>query len=320
MTQHSFSIGEPTYPVGRLKSPRASTIPMTKAPPELGPLAELCGTWVGKGFNLIALPDRRKPFTLKLDATKETITFTSLGAPIRNRGSVQDDIWFRGLHYVQRVHDAVTHKQLHLEPGQLLHLPPSAEPYGGSAEQASTIVRLATIPHANSLVAQGPSVRAVKGGPRIDPVDAIPFTVDPRSGARTNVMDWEFLRPFNSTPLPPGIPAGAIINPNEILCRDIEHQDIVKTQMLSVSARPIGGINGSPISPPTQPNKVGGILNIPFLATNAAATSLASNYWIETVISPDGTGFLQLQYSQTVLLDFFGLYWPHITVATLIKR
>jgi hypothetical protein len=34
----------------------------------------------------------------------------------------------------------------------------------------------------------------------------------------------------------------------------------------------------------------------------------------------DGTRFLQLQYSQTVILDFFGLNWPHIAVATLVKQ
>jgi hypothetical protein len=56
------------------------------------------------------------------------------------------------------------------------------------------------------------------------------------------------------------------------------------------------------------------------LATNAAANSLAANYWIETVMNRDGTRFLQLQYSQTVILDFFGLNWPHITVATLVKQ
>jgi hypothetical protein len=323
MSQHSLSVRDVKCPLLSLKSPCASTImhaPVAGAPPELGPLADLCGTWVGKGFNLIALPDKHKPFVLKLNATKETMTFTSIGAPIRNRGSVQDDIWFRGLHYTQQVNDALTNRQLHLEPGLLLHLPASVDPDQGNAEQGSTIVRLATIPHANSFVAQGPAIRPVKGGPRIDPVDATPFTIDPRTGNRTNVMDSEFLRPFNSTPLPPGIPSGAITNPNETLCQAVEHQDIVKTQMLTVSARPIGGINGTSVAPPTQPNNVGGILNIPFLATNAAANSLAANYWIETVMNRDGTRLLQLQYSQTVILDFFGLNWPHITVATLVKQ
>jgi hypothetical protein len=29
--------------------------------------------------------------------------------------------------------------------------------------------------------------------------------------------------------------------------------------------------------------------------------------------------FLQLQYTQTVLLNFLGLSWPHVSVATLRK-
>ena len=42
-------------------------------------------------------------------------------------------------------------------------------------------------------------------------------------------------------------------------------------------------------------------------------------FWIETVKRGNGT-FLQLQYTQTVLLNFLGLSWPHVTVATLVKR
>jgi hypothetical protein len=45
-----------------------------------------------------------------------------------------------------------------------------------------------------------------------------------------------------------------------------------------------------------------------------------SIFWIETVQRPDGSQFLQLQYTQTVLLVFDGIVWPHISVATLIKR
>ena len=33
-----------------------------------------------------------------------------------------------------------------------------------------------------------------------------------------------------------------------------------------------------------------------------------------------GPAFLQLQYTQTVLLNFNGLSWPHVSVATLRKR
>ena len=40
-------------------------------------------------------------------------------------------------------------------------------------------------------------------------------------------------------------------------------------------------------------------------------------FWVETVTNPDGSTFEQLQYTQRVLLNFNGLSWPHISVATL---
>jgi hypothetical protein len=37
------------------------------------------------------------------------------------------------------------------------------------------------------------------------------------------------------------------------------------------------------------------------------------------VEGPEGTEYQQLQYSQTALLNFRGLSFPHVTVGTLIK-
>jgi hypothetical protein len=46
-----------------------------------------------------------------------------------------------------------------------------------------------------------------------------------------------------------------------------------------------------------------------------------ATFWIEKVAHPGGYGhYLQLQYVQTVLLNFLGLSWPHVSVATLIKH
>jgi hypothetical protein len=53
-------------------------------------------------------------------------------------------------------------------------------------------------------------------------------------------------------------------------------------------------------------------------AQNANASFMSAISWIERVQGPNGT-FLQLQYAQTVLLDFKGLRWPHVSVATLLK-
>jgi hypothetical protein len=295
----------------RASAPRAIT------GEKLGPLAELTGTWVGSGFNLISLPDKHenKPFRVKLNATHETLSFTLIGGPIPNRGSAQDDIEFLGVHYFQLVSDAVTSAGLHLEPGMWLNMPVTTNP----PQPQPGVARLATIPHGDSLLAQGTSI-TVNGGPRIEPVDSTPFTLDPVTGARINKTDPQYLDPFEDAHLPPGIPAGSIANPNLVLTTAIAGQNIINTVVLIVSANPVGGINGTPIAPPSKPNEVGGIVNLPFVVANANANSFAAIFWIESVQNPDGSEFLQLQYTQTVILDFIGIKWPHISVATLVKQ
>jgi len=290
--------------------------PITSTIAQLGPLGDLPGSWVGNGFNLISLPDFQdsRPFRLKLNATRETLNFTPIGGPIPNRGSAQDDIAFLGLHYFQQVSDAVTNEGMHVEPGLWLNLPMTTKPM----EQA-TVARLGTIPHGDSLLAQG-NFQTRNGGPLIEAVDPTPFTLNATTGARQNDTNPGYLAPFTSTPLPPGIPSGSLANPNLVLSNAIKGQKIVKTVVMFVSATPVGGINGTPIAPPSKPNDVGGIVNIPFVDTNANANSFSAIFWIETVENSDGTQFLQLQYTQTVILDFIGLKWPHISVATLVKQ
>ena len=52
---------------------------------------------------------------------------------------------------------------------------------------------------------------------------------------------------------------------------------------------------------------------------NASANHVTATFWVETVKGQHGKHFLQLQYTQTVMLDFNGLRWPHVSVATLRK-
>ena len=59
--------------------------------------------------------------------------------------------------------------------------------------------------------------------------------------------------------------------------------------------------------------------NIPFIVRNADAVSLESVFAIESVQGPLGQEYQQLQYSQTALLNFRGMSFPHVTVGTLIK-
>ena len=50
---------------------------------------------------------------------------------------------------------------------------------------------------------------------------------------------------------------------------------------------------------------------------NAVALSVNATFWLETLQGQSAP--TQLQYAQTVLLNFNTLSWPHITVATLHK-
>ena len=71
----------------------------------------------------------------------------------------------------------------------------------------------------------------------------------------------------------------------------------------------------------------GGIENIPFLVTNANAALVFATFWIERIGHP-GHHFMQLQYVQTVILNFpilkppappVPFSWPHVSIATLRK-
>ena len=294
--------------------------------PNLGDLATLPGTWVGSGFNLIELPNMNQirpgpppkdKFHVMLNATSETLVFSKIGGDIINRGNAQNDISFLGLHYLQQVADVNLPKGnngIHLETGLFLNVVKTTNPLEGP-----TIARLGSIPHGDSILAQGTSF-TVNGGPQFKVADPTPFFI--QNGKRVNDTSPEYLALLTNAVPPPGIPKAAIANPNIILQNAIKGQKIIKTVVIELDANPINGVSNVP------PGNVGGITNIPFVQVNANATCISAIFWIETVQNPDGTTFLQLQYTQTVILNFpvFGpppgnqvvpINWPHISVATL---
>jgi hypothetical protein len=166
----------PLPPVPRLLDFRPG-ISLARVAGNLGPLADLAGTWIGTGFTLISLPDfdpnppstGPKPFRLRLSTTVEILEFDQSGAEVPNRGSTgQLDIGIFGLRYLQRITDAVTHEPLHIEPGLWLNVPATTVP-----PSPATVVRQGTIPHGNSLLALGTPL-TVHSGPQIDAVDSTP--------------------------------------------------------------------------------------------------------------------------------------------------
>jgi hypothetical protein len=295
-------------------------------PNPLGPLAELPGTWIGKGFNQIWRPFNPKATSdrfLELNLTHETLEFSSSIGDIPNRGLLQPDIALEGIHYLQQITDTLSDKGIHVEPGFWVTIPVTSNP----AEPA-TVARMASIPHGTTVNAQGTGL-TVNGGPIIDPVSIRPFPIGGAPPANTALA----FPPFNEadltvgttfrlpTPIPPSITQQMVNNPNSVLTAAIAGQTITKTTVLIVST-----IAPAVPPPPAAPNAGGGTDNIAFLqggpaGPNAQAAQMTAIFWIEHV-APSGhePGFLQLQYTQTVLLNFNGLSWPHVSVATLRKH
>jgi hypothetical protein len=123
----------------------------------LGKLQELAGSWHGAGFNLIARPDfeGKSDLYLQLNQTRETLKIDPIGSSIPNRGFGQDDIELFGLTYLQKISDVYTGGALHIEPGIWVTQPNTSYPDETAPDGEQIIARMATIPHGNSLLAQG---------------------------------------------------------------------------------------------------------------------------------------------------------------------
>jgi hypothetical protein len=277
----------------------------------LGILAGLAGTWVGNGFVQTTLPDFDSnppstgpaPFRILLHNTVETLTFTPIGGLIPNRGSITDfgstegqpDINLSGLTYFQRVSDIETNLPLHTETGMFLNIPATTIP-----PQAQTVVRMGTIAHGSPILLQSTFTATINGGPKIAVANILPFAV-PGTGSLGTPETDPYFNPFEVAPT--GFDNDTMQNPNLVLLAAIADQNIIQTTVFVLST-----------------DNTGGTLNIPFLQSNANVTAVNATFWIELVENPDGSTFFQLQYTQTILLEFLDILWPHITVATLVQQ
>ncbi len=283
-------------------------------PSTLGPLADLPGKWQGTGFNQIWRPFRAGPGDppsqdrfLELNLTTETLEFEEISGPIPNRGFLQGDISMFGLTYLQKISDVVS-GGIHIEPGIWAVVPKTTDPL-----ETETVARLASIPHGTTILAQGTAL-TVDGPPRISPVSITPFAIgNPARTVPFPESDLTKETPFRQISND-SITQGMVDNPNSVLLSALTGQLVFKTVVLLISTTapsPIsgGGTDGTAF-----------LQGSPTHGPNASPASMNAIFWIEKVV-PDGGGleFLQLQYTQTVLLNFNGLSWPHVSVATLRK-
>lgn len=176
----------------------------------LGLLADLAGNWHGTGFNLVARPDfQDKTNTfLELNLTSETTKFDPISSVIPNRGFGQPDIQLFGLTYLQKISDATTGGALHIEPGIWINQEPTTDPLLTPPAGGQLVSRMATIPHGNSLLAQGVAT-PFAGSPTISP------GANPITGGNPA---FSLFPSFNSTaidlqpPLAPGVPLGRLFS------------------------------------------------------------------------------------------------------------
>jgi len=285
-------------------------------PSPLGPLAALVGKWAGTGFNVIWRPSTApgQDHFLALNQTTETLEFGAIASPILNRGLLQPDIEMFGLTYRQEIADKTSGDPLHVEPGLWANVPATTNP-----AEVPTVVRMASVPHGVAFLSQGLATTS-SGKPVIAAADITPFEIGiaaatvrfpPEQDVSVASAARSPDQPAQLATL--GITQAMIDNPNSILEAVLSTQAVSETIELKIS------------SDATTPVPGGGIMNTAFLqgipahGPNAQAVLTTATFWIETVKGVGVPDFQQLQYTQTVLLNFNGLSWPHISVATLLR-
>jgi len=275
----------------------------------LGALAGLAGHWSGPGFNAIWRPHRgASDHFLELNLTNDQIDLEVINGQIPNRGLLQARIGLHGLTYLQQISDANVQvggapAGLHIEPGVWINIPPTTDP-----QEPTTLARLASIPHGTTILVQGTATTAA-GGPSIPGVSLTPFGIgQPKQTVDFDEQHLNKTTQFRTSGVGlTGITQAMLDNPNSVLTRN--PPNVTSTTRLHVSTT-AGTIVG------------GGTSNTAFLVgtkdgPNADAAHVVATFWLQTLAGD--TEPKRLQYSQTVLLNFAGLSWPHITVATLTK-
>ncbi|OHU84949.1 MULTISPECIES: heme-binding protein [Pseudoalteromonas] len=289
--------------------------------PALGPLSQLPGVWKnsgqfhGHGWNMIAVPfpSGNHDYRLLNNQYNETLTFQLVDKNVPNRGMRGDQEVFT-VDYVQAIEQIAAADfpesglagepglAIHHEPGLWLHMKDHTT---GDLD----IARLSSIPHGDAVMALGKSQKNHTGFD-IPSISGLPIGVNQN-------LDNPYLHPYLH--FHEHLFQGVFdpTKPNELLNQAILpffQQDKVEsvTQLKVDSALASGGVN-----------------NIPFITRQANATEVSSIFWIYELKEkhPNGEPKMLLQYTQTVLLEFFDspigpglIKWPHVSINTLEKQ
>ena len=296
---------------------------------------------------------------LEINLTEETLAFSKALGSIPNRGMVQGDAFLNGIPYVQKINDVSVPANpvgIHFEPGVWLSVPATTVPEEGATIARMASIPHGTTIEAQGTsftVAGGPHIDPVNITPFPigNPGHPIKFPSQTATDAGT------FRLPQDLTDF---IAAGTITqpildNPNIILKNRADAQNITSTTVIQITTNPadplFGGGTDNIAFLLGDKNATG---------PNADAIQMSATFWIETVTekitvpaytahrpvivhgatsagkpvvsfavtsnkpaAEDTTidvSYTQIQYTQTVLLNFNHLTWPHVSVATLVPN
>lgn len=296
---------------------------------------------------------------LELNLTEETLSFSSALGSIPNRGMVQGDVFLNGIPYLQTINDVSDPAQpvgIHFEPGVWLSVPPTTAPAEGATLVRMASIPHGTTIEAQGTsftVAGGPVIKPVDITPFPIGNPGGPFRFPSQDVNDTGT----FRVPQDLTSF---IAAGTITqaildNPNLIIKNRADAQNITSTTVIVINTNPEDPLFGGGTD-----NIAFLLGDKTATAPNANAIQMTATFWIETVseqitvpaCSPDqpvivqgstGAGnpvasfavtpateitadtqidvtYTQIQYTQTVFLNFNGLTWPHVSVATLVPN
>lgn len=296
---------------------------------------------------------------LEINLTEETLAFSAALGSIPNRGMVQGDAFLNGIPYVQKINDVSVPASpvgIHFEPGVWLSVPATTvPPESATLVRMASIPHGTTIEAQGRsfTVAAGPRIDPVDitPFPTGNPGQPIKFP------SQTATDTGTFRLPQDLTDF---IAAGTITqeildNPNIILKKRADAQHITSTTVIVISTNPADPLFGGGTD-----NIAFLLGDKNATTPNADAVQMSATFWIETVTEqitvPAYTAhhpvivrgatsagnpvvsfsvtsqtptaedttinvpYTQIQYTQTVLLNFNGLTWPHVSVATLVPN
>lgn len=288
---------------------------------------------------------------LELNLTSETLSFSPSLGSVPNRGEVNPDVFLNGVPYVQTVTDITDPSApigIHFEPGLWMIVPSTKDP-----DEGTSLVRMASIPHGTTINCQG-TFRTFAGPPSPPPVTITPSSGPFPSQTATDAKTARIPQDLSTFIAAGTITQAMLTDPNTVLRDVFTKQTITTTTALSVAANPVSPLFGggaeniaflkgdktasAPNAQVTQFSATFWIetvqstitvpdwspgdpaLTIPADAITGAPTPVFSVTPSAAVTTPFQATVTstQIQYSQKTLLNFNGIIWPHVSVATLI--